>query len=177
MSTNVIETITGAVVLAVAAGFLAFGYQGSQMNVNRAEGYTVKAKFTNATGINIGSDVRVGGIKIGSVADMLLDPQTYQAVALLHIAKKTQIPTDSSAAIASSGLLGDKFLQITPGGEDKMLAEGGEIRFTQSSVSLEELIGKYVFSGGGVDKGGSAKPETAAPPDATPATPAPAAAQ
>ncbi len=70
----------------------------------------------------------------------------------MQISHDTQLPKDSSAAVASSGLMGEKFIQITPGGEDNMLADGGKISFTQSSVNLEEMIGKFMFSGGGVDK-------------------------
>lgn len=153
MQKNIIETLIGGVVLLVAGGFLVFAYKGSDMGLRSGDGYTVKARFTNATGINIGSDVRVGGIKVGVVSDMKLDPETYDAVAFFRINATTQLPADSSASVASAGLLGEKFVQITPGGEEKMLADGGRIEFTQSSVSLEELIGKFVFSGGGVDKG------------------------
>lgn len=151
-NSNVIETIVGAIVLLVAAGFLFFAYQGSGMGVGKGKSYTLKAVFGNATGINTGSDVRIGGIKVGVVSGMQLDPETYQAVLLLNIAQGTQIPADSTAAIGSSGLLGEKFVQLAPGGDDEMLADGGRIEFTQSAVSLEELIGKFVFSGGGVDK-------------------------
>ncbi len=156
MHRNMIETIVGAAVLLVAAGFLLFAYKGSDMNVGRSDGYTVKARFANATGINPGSDVRIGGIKIGVVTDMQLDNKTYDAVAIMHIDSRTPVPADSSAAIVGSGLLSDKFVQITPGGDEAMLKNNGAIQFTQSSVSLEELIGKFVFSGGGVDKNGKA---------------------
>ncbi|MBY0407894.1 MAG: outer membrane lipid asymmetry maintenance protein MlaD [Rickettsiales bacterium] len=149
---NLLETIMGAVVLIAAAVFLVFAYEGSQLRVE--EGYEVSAKFSNATGIALGSDVRVGGIKVGVVSGLDLDPQTYEAVLKIQIRNGTKMPEDSSASIVSSGLLGEKFIQLTPGADEKMLAEGGKIQFTQSSVSLEELIGKFMFSGGGVDKGG-----------------------
>lgn len=160
---NLLETLMGAVVLIVAGAFLAFAYEGSQMRVE--SGYKVTAKFSNATGISLGSDVRIGGIKIGVVSDLGLDSKTYEAVVKMQIRQNTQLPSDSSAAISSSGLLGDKFVSITPGADDKMLADGGKIQFTQSSVSLEELIGKFMFSGGGVDKGGKGgSPDAATPP-------------
>lgn len=152
---NLLETLMGAVVLIVAGAFLVFAYEGSQLRVE--EGYTVSAKFSNATGIALGSDVRVGGIKVGVVSDLGLDPQTYEAVLKLQIRKNTLMPVDSSASISSSGLLGEKFVSLTPGADEKMLTEGGKIQFTQSSVSLEELIGKFMFSGGGVDKNGKDK--------------------
>jgi phospholipid/cholesterol/gamma-HCH transport system substrate-binding protein len=161
MSRNILETLMGAVVLVVAGGFLVFAYEGSQLRVGR-DGYTISAHFSNAAGISLGSDVRIGGIKVGVVSSLDLDPATYDAVVAMKIRQETKLPEDSSAAIASSGLLGDKFIQLTPGGDDKTLAEGGKIQFTQSSVNLEEMIGKFMFSGGGVDKdkGAGAEPKT-----------------
>lgn len=150
MSNNAIETVMGAVVLAVAGGFLYFAYQNS--NVRPIEGYTVTASFANISGIGGGSDVRIGGIKVGVVEKLDLDPKTYQAVATLRVEEHVKLPKDSSAAIQSSGLLGDKFVTIQPGGDETNLAEGGRITYTQSSVNLEEMIGKFVFSGGGADK-------------------------
>ncbi len=164
MQKNVLETLMGAVVLIVAGVFLVFAYEGSEIDVGK-DGYTVSGKFTNASGISLGSDVRIGGIKVGVVSDLGLDPETYDAVIAMQISEDTKLPRDSSAAIVSSGLLGDKFIQITPGGDDAMLAEGGRIEFTQSAVNLEEMIGKFMFSGGGID--GTDK--SAAP--GTPATP------
>lgn len=151
MKKNLLETLMGAIVLIVAGVFLVFAYEGSQLKVEA--GYGVSAKFTNATGIALGSDIRVGGIKVGVVSGMELDTETYEAIVKMQIRQNTKLPKDSSAAIASAGLLGEKFIQLTPGSDEKMLADGGKIQFTQSSVSLEELIGKFMFSGGGVDKG------------------------
>lgn len=155
MQKNILETLIGAIVLAVAGGFLVFAYQGSQVHVG--EGYTVSGKFADVSGIGLGSDVRIGGIKVGVVSGLALDPNSYEAIVSMQIRTDTRLPKDSSAAVASSGLLGEKFIQLTPGGEDKMLANGGRIEFTQSSVNLEEMIGKFMFSGGGVDKDGNGK--------------------
>lgn len=158
MKKNLLETLMGVVVLAVAGVFLVFAYEGSQLKV--VEGYNLKGKFANATGISVGSDIRIGGIKVGVVSQMDLDPDTYEAIVSMQISKDTKLPKDTSAAISSSGLLGSKFVQLTPGGDDRMLKEGGRIQYTQSSVSLEELIGKFMFSGGGVDsKDGDKKTE------------------
>jgi len=150
MQKNIIETLMGGVVLVTAAAFLAFAYKGSDLQVE--DGYIVRGNFSNASGISLGSDVRVGGIKVGVVSDLGLDPQTYEAVVSMQIGESTKLPKDSSAAITGSGLLGEKFIQLSPGNDDKMLADGGKVQFTQSSVNLEELIGKFMFSGGGVDK-------------------------
>lgn len=150
MANNAIETVMGAVVLVVAGGFLYFAYSNS--DVKPIEGYELTASFTNVSGISPGSAVRVGGIKIGVVEALDLDPANFQAVAKLRVGENIKLPRDSSASIQSSGLLGDKFLSLEPGGDDANLANGDKIAFTQPSVSLEELIGKFVFSGGGADK-------------------------
>lgn len=164
MQKNILETLMGAVVLIVAGAFLVFAYEGSHMRVE--DGYVVSGKFANASGISLGTDVRIGGIKVGVVSDMKLDPASYQAVVFMQLRKDIKVPKDSSAAISSSGLLGEKYVSLTPGGDDQMLAAGGKVQFTQSSVNLEELIGKFMFSGGGVDKSGTDKK----PADAAPAT-------
>jgi phospholipid/cholesterol/gamma-HCH transport system substrate-binding protein len=155
MSNNAIETVMGAVVLAVAGGFLYFAYNNS--NVRPVEGYALSADFANVSGIAAGSDVRIGGIKVGVVENLDINPKTYQAVATLRVDEKIQLPKDSSAAIQSSGLLGDKFVTLEPGGDEVMMKDGDHITYTQSSVSIEEMIGKFVFSGGGADKGGDDK--------------------
>lgn len=154
MSNNAIETVMGAVVLAVAGGFLYFAY--SNGDVKPIEGYTVTAAFTNIGGITPGSSVRVGGIKVGVVEKLALDPKSYQAIATLRVGSDVVLPKDSSAAVQSAGLLGDKFVALEPGGEDINLGEGDKIAYTQPSISLEEMIGKFVFSGGGADKGDKA---------------------
>ncbi|MEJ0009781.1 MAG: outer membrane lipid asymmetry maintenance protein MlaD [Alphaproteobacteria bacterium] len=163
MANHAIETVMGAVVLTVAGGFLYFAYNSS--NVKPIEGYAVTAGFTNVSGIQAGSDVRIGGIKVGGVEKLDLDPKTYQAVATLRVADNVKLPKDSTAAIQSTGLLGDKFVAITPGGDDADLKNGDRIVYTESSVNIEEMIGKFAFSGGGVDKGGAA-PAAASEPDA-----------
>lgn len=154
MANNAIETVMGAVVLAVAGGFLYFAYDNS--NVKTIDGYKVNAGFANVGGINVGSDVRIGGIKVGVVEKLTLDPQSYNAVAVFRVKNDIQLPKDTSASVQSAGLLGDKFIALQPGGDDKNLAEGDTIHFTESSVSIEELIGKFVFSGGGADSDSSA---------------------
>lgn len=159
MANNAIETVMGAVVLAVAGGFLYFAYDNS--NVKSIDGYALKADFSNVAGIGVGSDVRIGGVKVGVVEQVKLDPQSYQAVATLRVDENVKLPKDSSAAIQSTGLIGDKFVTIEPGGDDATMKDGDRIALTQSSVSIEEMIGKFVFSGGGADQGGSDAPAAA----------------
>lgn len=162
MQKNIVETIMGAVVLIVAASFFIFAYNKS--DVSMEDGYQISAKFDNASGVALGSDVRVGGVKVGVVSDLGLDPKTFQAVVTMQIRNSTKLPKDSSVAVTGDGLLGGKYLQIAPGGDDATLENGGTIEYTQSSVNLEELIGKFVFSGGGAGK----KPEDTAATTATP---------
>jgi phospholipid/cholesterol/gamma-HCH transport system substrate-binding protein len=150
MQKNIVETLIGAVVLFVAVFFLLFAYKSS--NISNGDGYAITAKFDNASGVSLGSDVRIGGIKVGVVSDLGLDKTTYQALVTMQIRKSTLVPKDSSASIVGDGLLGGKYVQLIPGGDEAMLAAGDTINYTQSAVNLEEMIGKFVFSGGGVDK-------------------------
>lgn len=150
MKRNVIETIMGAVVIIIAAGFLYTTAKTRNMS-NVSDGYTVSALFDNVSGITSGSDVRMGGVKVGTVDNIELDTTSYRAKMGMTLQKSVPIPSDSSASIIGDGLLGGKFVSLEAGGSEEMVAEGGSLEFTQSSVSLEQLIGKFVFSGGGVD--------------------------
>lgn len=160
MNRNLIETVMGAVVLVIAAVFVMFVYE--KRTVGGGEGYDVYAQFDNVAGIAAGSDVRVGGIKIGTITSMVLDEENYRARVNMRLRSSVKIPDDTSASIVSEGLLGGKYVQLVPGADDRMLGGGDEIRYTQSSVNLEEMIGKFMFSGGGVDGAdGSAAAATA----------------
>ena len=141
----------GAVVLAVAGFFLVFAY--SRGNVAPVEGYTVTAKFSAIDGLSIGDDVRISGIRVGSVVDQTLEPEFFRAVITLSIDSDVTLPEDTAALIASDGLLGGKYVALQPGGLEEVLAPGGEITMTQPSVNLETLLGKliYNYSGGGSD--------------------------
>lgn len=150
MKRNLIETLMGAFVLLVAAGFGFFAYDSS--NISTPEGIEVFAKFDSIDGLKKGSDVRIGGVKVGVVFDQQLDNQTYLAVVKMSIDETVKIPSDSTAAVISDGLLGSKYVSITPGGSEKYLNNNEEIKFTQSSVNLETLIGKVMFSDGGVEE-------------------------
>lgn len=159
MHRNILETVMGALVLLVAGWFLFTAYQGRANTVSVKDAYKVTALFDNVAGVSAGSDVRLGGVKIGVVDAMGLDSKTYQAKLTLLLGNATPLPEDSSASIVGDGLLGSKFVSLTPGASESMLKDGGAIEYTQSSVSLEELIGKFVFSAGGVDKEEDAKQE------------------
>lgn len=144
MGRNLVETLMGAVVLVVAIGFLFFAYETAGMK--KVEGYEVVAKFDRVDGLTEGSDVRMSGIKVGTVTSQQLDPETYLAVVKISVSPKVKLPTDSSAQIASDGLLGDKYLSLTPGAEEEMLKSGGLIEHTQGSVDIVSLVGRLIFS-------------------------------
>ncbi len=149
MNRNLIETVMGAVVLVVAALFIVFAY--SKAEVGAVEGYEIQAKFDRVDGILAGSDVRMSGIKIGTVTASSLDPKTYFAEVKMNIRSDVKIPDDTSIAVSTDGLLGDKFLALSPGGSDDMLEPGGEITTTQGSIDLMSLVGQMIFSQTGKD--------------------------
>lgn len=169
MRGNVIEVVIGAVVLVVAALFLAFAYQTSEFRT-ASGGYEITADFARIDGIHRGSDVRISGIKVGTVVADALDPKTYLATIRMSIDPAIRLPEDTVAQVTSSGLLGDKYMSLVPGGSDEMIPPGGKIQYTQSSISLENLIGQMMFSTPGAKPAG----DGAAPPP-EPVAPAPAA--
>lgn len=156
MGGNLVETLIGAVVLAVAGVFLVFAYQ--KADLGRVDGYELKARFEKIDGISVGSDVTMSGIKIGTVIGQDLDPKSYLAVLRLSIRNDIKLPTDSSIKVASAGLLGDQYLAITPGADTALLERGDEIEYTQGAVDLTELIGKAIYSSGGGSGGGQKQP-------------------
>lgn len=140
------EIFVGAVVLAVAAAFLVYLVQSTGFGVS-GDRYSLSASFRSAEGVTVGTDVRLAGVKIGSVTDVTLDPQTFRAVTEISLAESIQIPDDSAVIVASEGLLGGSFVEIIPGGSPFNLEEGGEIIDTQSSVSLINVLLKFVAGG------------------------------
>ena len=173
MKGNVIETVMGAVVLVVAALFLFFAYNTSQLR--SVKGYELTADFERIDGIRDGGDVRVSGIKIGSIVAQTLDPKTFLARLQLSIDPSVKLPDDTVAEIVSAGLLGDKYLSLVPGGSDTLIPAGGRIKYTQSSVTLENLIGQMIFSSSGSKKPaeGEAPSEQQGQPQAAPGGAAP----
>jgi phospholipid/cholesterol/gamma-HCH transport system substrate-binding protein len=147
MQNNTFETLIGALVVAVAAGFLFFAY--SSTHNGSINGYDVKASFNSADGIATGADVRLHGIKIGTVSSIDLNPKTYDAVVHLSIRDDVQIPDDSSVKVISSLLGGNSYLSIQPGGSEKMLAAGSTITNTQGSIDLMGLIGRVIYGNTG----------------------------
>lgn len=170
MRRNIIETIMGGVVLLVAALFLLFAYSSS--DVGRVNGYELTAQFNRVDGLAVGADVRMSGIKIGSVVSQRLDPKTYLADIRMSIASDIKLPTDSTAKIQADSLLSANYVNLEPGGDETMIKPGGQVKFTQDPINLSDLIGRFIFSnnkgpgqkpagqgdgqGGGQDGGGAA---------------------
>ena len=143
-SRGIAEVMTGAAVLLVAAGFLGFAVAHSGRTTGT--GYELTAKFDHIDGLNVGADVRLAGVKIGTVTNQRIDPATYLAVVTMNVAMGIEVPKDTSAEITSESLLGGKYLSLTPGADSVMLKPGQAITITQSAVSLEQLLGKFIFS-------------------------------
>jgi len=143
-SHNYFDFLVGTIVLLFAIGFFTYSFKSSKISSN--SGYDILAKFDNADGITIGSDIKIAGIKIGSIIEQNLDEKTSKANLKMNISSTVKIPADSSAKIVSEGLLGAKYISISLGGDEEILQNGQEISFTQSSLNFEELHGKFIFS-------------------------------
>ena len=141
---NLVETIIGTLVLAVAAAFAWYVYANTDVGRGRS-GYVIRAIFDNASGVNIGTDVRLAGIKVGSVIAEELDQENYQAIVSMIIERGVRLPEDTSAKITTDGLLGDKYIALDPGGSDIMLKDGDTLDNTQSSIDLWALVNEYLF--------------------------------
>jgi phospholipid/cholesterol/gamma-HCH transport system substrate-binding protein len=144
MSRNVIETVMGAVVLIIAAIFLVFAYTSAK--VRTVSGYEVSAKFDHVDGTREGGDVRIGGIKVGTIISEKLDPKTFSAIVRMSIDNSIKLPVDTVATITSSSLLGDNFMVLVPGNDDKIIPPDGTITNTQSPTSLMSLFSAAAFS-------------------------------
>ena len=165
---NAVETVTGAVVILVAAGFLGYAVAHSGRSVR--SGYPLHAVFDSIDGLGVGADVKMAGVKIGSVVATGIDPKTYQATVTFTVEDEVALPKDSSAAVISEGLLGGKYLSLQPGGDTADIPPGGRVAITQSSVNIEELLGKFVFSAANLasskasdQTGGAGKPAAGKP--------------
>ena len=144
MHRNIIETVMGGVVLLVAAGFVYLAFQSG--SVGNGSGYLVTAEFDNASGLTTGSEVRMSGVKIGTVVNQHLDPNTFFAVVTVSIVDSIKLPRDTSARILADGLLGSNYVALEPGGEDETIEPGGKINFTQGSINVVDLLGRFIFS-------------------------------
>ena len=165
MQSGFVETLIGAIVVAVAGAFFYYGWHTTGSGT--VEGYEVAARFDRVDGINVGTDVKMSGIKIGSVTSQMLDQKTYRALIRMNIKPDIKIPLDSSIKVASEGLLGGAYLAVSPGGSDEMMVKGSEFETTQGSIDLVGLLGQAMFSSGSSEK----KSDTDPAPAPAPGTP------
>jgi phospholipid/cholesterol/gamma-HCH transport system substrate-binding protein len=159
MNHNAVETVMGAVVLVVAAVFLFFAYSTSRPP--SLSGYDVSAKFDRVDGLRDGGDVRISGIKVGTIVSQTLDAESYLAVVHMTIDNSIKLPVDTIATITASGLLGDNYLALVPGGDEDYIKPGGQITHTEAAINLFGLINKYLGTGGG--NGSAPAPQSGSP--------------
>ncbi|MBP0466237.1 outer membrane lipid asymmetry maintenance protein MlaD [Roseomonas sp. PWR1] len=165
------ELLTGAVILAVAGLFLFYAVTTSGRSISGGPGITLTARFDRIDGLAAGADVRLAGVKIGQVVAQRIDPQSFLAVLTLRVDAGLRLPHDTSAEIQSEGLLGGKYVALVPGGSERILRDGQEIEITQSAVSLESLLGRFIFSVTEMNqqRGGAEQPATTPAPPPAPA--------
>ena len=140
-----VEMIVGAFLL---AGFVSFAWLAVKMgdiNPFANETYPVTARFTSISGLKEGSTIELAGVTVGKVSNIELDTDDYEAVVHMNIDKQVELQDDSIASIRTAGIIGDKYIKLSPGGSDIILEAGDEIEETEPSISLEELVSKYIF--------------------------------
>ncbi len=146
MAENKTEVLAGAAVLAAAIGFVFYASQTTGFS-GGATSYDLKASFRSVEGITLGSDVRMAGVKVGTITALDLNPKTFFADATVSVKADLLLPDDSAILISSEGLLGGNFIELVPGGSETNLQPGDEIEDTQGSVSLITLLMKFVSGG------------------------------
>lgn len=145
MKTNTLEMIVGLFML---AGLLAFGYLALQLGevsiLSSSSKYVLKAEFDNVSGVKKGAAVQIAGVVVGEVSEIVLGEDEI-AVLSLRIDKGIKVPEDSIASVKSQGIIGDKYIQLSLGGAEEMLAENAVITETESAIDIESLISKFAF--------------------------------
>lgn len=144
MKRSVIETVLGAVVLAVAAIFLAFSYKTA--DVGAVSGYDLSADFSGIGGLKAGDDVVISGVKVGTVTGVSLEPENFLARVHMSVDSELKLPADTAALISSESLLGGRYLALEPGADEEILPPGGVVQYTQAPQNLEQLLGQFIFS-------------------------------
>ena len=155
MHNDTVETLIGAAVIAIAVIFVIFAYRST--GTANVGGYELVARMTRVDGVAVGTDVRLAGVKVGTVNALTLEPN-YLVAVHMDIHRDVQVPDDSSLVVTSSSLLGSSYLSISPGGSDKMLPPGGVIKNTQGAIDTMGLINKFVGGGTSSNNQGSEAP-------------------
>ena len=158
MKTSSLETVLGALIIGIAIVFLLYSVKAG--DAQKIEGYDINAQFNQVGGLSVGDAVRIGGVKVGTVKAITLSKETYMANVESTIDKDIHIPVDSAATVASSGLMGGNYLEISVGGDDEMLKNKGQIQYTQDAQNIEKLLGQFIFAAAdSKKKGDTSTPE------------------
>lgn len=150
MGRSLVENLLGVFVVIVAIGFVVFGLRTADVGDNG--GYELSARFLKVGGLTTGSDVRISGVKVGSITSRELDPVTFEAVVTMEIEPGVRIPNDTEGVITGEGLLGGKYLRLIPGREDTPLEAGDEMTRTRDFRSLEDAVSEIIFLATGGDQ-------------------------
>jgi phospholipid/cholesterol/gamma-HCH transport system substrate-binding protein len=147
-NSKTLEIVVGLfVALGLAALFMLAMKVSNLSTFAGSDGYNVIARFENIGGLKVRSPVTVAGVRVGRVSDVSFDNNTFEAVVTMNIGNEyNSLPTDTSASIFTAGLLGEQYISLEPGGDDKSLTSGSEIRLTQSAIVLEQIIGQFLYS-------------------------------
>ena len=140
-----LEIVVG---LFMIAGFLCFAWLSIQLgdiDVFGPKTYSVTAKFGSVSGLKSGAIVEIAGVQVGKVTDISFDPDDYEAKVVMSINQGVVLQDDSIASVRTAGIIGDRYIDISPGGSEELLGDGGRIFETESAINLEELVSKYIF--------------------------------
>jgi len=140
-----LEMIVGLFLLTGFASFSFIAIKMGDISLFMKDSYPVSARFVSISGLKEGAVVELAGVKVGKVSGIALDAGDYEAVVHLDISKAVRLSDDSIASIRTAGIIGDRFIKLTPGGSEDYLGPGDEIQETESAISLEELVSKYIF--------------------------------
>jgi phospholipid/cholesterol/gamma-HCH transport system substrate-binding protein len=143
MNRGALETILGAVVLLVAVGFVIFGAR--TVDIQGSDGYILNARFLKVGGLERGSDVRISGVKVGTVVERTLDNESFEAVVTFTVRKDLRLPVDTEAGVTAEGLLGGKYLRLFPGLSKDVLTAGQDIVQTRDFQALEDTVSEIIF--------------------------------
>jgi phospholipid/cholesterol/gamma-HCH transport system substrate-binding protein len=147
MERTTLDLWVGAFVVAGMAALVVLALKvGNLSTYNVSETYQLQGHFINVGGLKPSASVRSSGVLVGRVTSIVLDTERYEAKVTMSIDKRYQFPKDTFANILTSGLLGEQYIGLSPGGDDKLLQNGDEFKKTQSAIVLEELIGKFMFN-------------------------------
>ena len=145
-NSNTQDTLVG---LFIACGIAALFFMALQISnlsdFSSKQGYSIIARFENSGGLKVKSPVSVAGVRVGRVASISLDKDTYESIVRMDIEEKYKLPDDTSASIFTAGLLGEQYISLEPGGSEDYLENNGELSITQSAIVLEQVIGQFLF--------------------------------